>query len=87
MNPVRIAVIGAGQFGRNHLRVVSALPGVTLAAVIDSDCDCARTTALAVTAGLTLLLDRDEILKRANAAKITIIGYTPRNPAAPREDE
>ena len=81
MNPVRIAVIGAGQFGRNHLRVVSALPGVTLAAVIDRDCDRARTTALAVTAGL------DEILKRANAAKITIIGYTPRNPAAPREDE
>ena len=27
MNPVRIAVIGAGAFGANHLRVLHELPG------------------------------------------------------------
>ncbi len=32
-------------------------------------------TALAVDAGRTLLLDRDEMLERANAASITVIGY------------
>ena len=32
-----MAVVGAGQFGRNHLRVVAALPNAELAAVADSD--------------------------------------------------
>jgi DUF1009 family protein len=34
-------------------------------------------TALAVDAGRTLLLDRDEMLDRANRAAITVIGYEP----------
>ena len=34
-----------------------------------------KTTALAITAGRTLLLDRDLMLKLANDAKITIVGY------------
>ena len=33
------------------------------------------TTALAVDAGRTLLLDREEMLKRANEHEIAIIGY------------
>jgi len=35
------------------------------------------TTALAVDAGRTLLLDREELLARADAAGITVIGYEP----------
>ena len=35
--PLRIAVVGAGAFGRNHLRVYSELDGVTLCAVVDHD--------------------------------------------------
>ena len=35
------------------------------------------TTALAVDAGRTLLLDRDQMLARADEAGIAIIGYTP----------
>jgi DUF1009 family protein len=31
------------------------------------------TTALAIDAGRTLLLDRDELLSRANAASVTIV--------------
>jgi hypothetical protein len=34
-------------------------------------------TALAVDAGRTLLLDREEMLERANRAVIAIIGYEP----------
>ena len=34
-------------------------------------------TALAVDAGRTLLLDREEMLTRANAARIAVIGYEP----------
>lgn len=35
-DPIRIAVIGAGAFGRNHLRVLGDLPGIAqLAAVVD----------------------------------------------------
>lgn len=38
------------------------------------------TTALAVDAGCTLLLDRDEMLKRANEREIAIIGYEVEQP-------
>lgn len=34
-HPLNIAVIGAGAFGRNHLRVYSELPDTHLAAVVD----------------------------------------------------
>ena len=35
------------------------------------------TTALAVDAGRTLFLDRDQMLRAANAAGVTIVGYPP----------
>ena len=44
----------------------------TIAAMQQAD-----ATALAVDAGRTLLLDREELLARANAAKIAIVGYRP----------
>ena len=37
MKPLRVAVVGVGSFGRNHARVISALPKVQLAAVVDAD--------------------------------------------------
>ncbi len=37
MNPIRMAVIGAGAFGRNHVRVLSQMPDVELVAVVDFD--------------------------------------------------
>jgi len=35
--PLRVAVVGAGAFGRNHLRVYSELSGAELVAVVDHD--------------------------------------------------
>ncbi|MGA8598849.1 MAG: Gfo/Idh/MocA family oxidoreductase [Bryobacteraceae bacterium] len=37
MNPLRVAVIGAGTFGQHHIRVISQTPGVELWAIVDSD--------------------------------------------------
>jgi DUF1009 family protein len=36
-----------------------------------------NTTTLAIDSGRTLLLDREEMVRRANDAKIAIIGYAP----------
>lgn len=45
MSGPRVAVIGCGSFGRNHLRVVSSTPGATLTLAIDSDLDRAQKAA------------------------------------------
>ncbi len=37
MPKLRVAVVGAGQFGRNHMRVVSQSARAALAAVVDTD--------------------------------------------------
>ncbi len=37
MSKIRVAVVGAGQFGRNHMRVVHQSGGAELAAVVDTD--------------------------------------------------
>jgi predicted dehydrogenase len=42
---IRVAVVGAGEFGRNHVRVWSDLPGVELAGVLDTDADRAARAA------------------------------------------
>jgi len=45
MSKLKLAVIGAGAFGRNHVRVLSRLPGVELVAIVDSDLTKAQTLA------------------------------------------
>jgi predicted dehydrogenase len=45
LSRVRLAVAGAGQFGRNHLRVIRASERAELVAVHDADADRARAAA------------------------------------------
>ena len=45
MSKLKLAVIGAGAFGRNHVRVLSRLPSVELVAIVDSDLTKAQTLA------------------------------------------
>jgi predicted dehydrogenase len=45
MNPLRVAVIGVGSFGRNHARVISSLRDVELSAVVDADATRGRAVA------------------------------------------
>ena len=45
MNRIRVAVIGAGAFGRHHLRVLSQSLNATLVGVVDSDAERAAQAA------------------------------------------
>ncbi|MDE3171087.1 MAG: Gfo/Idh/MocA family oxidoreductase [Acidobacteriota bacterium] len=42
---IRVGVAGAGEFGRNHVRVWSALEGVELAGILDTNAERARSIA------------------------------------------
>jgi predicted dehydrogenase len=60
--PIRIAVVGVGHLGRHHARILAAMEGARLAAVVDTIPERAAEIAAAFsTEGLTdyrLLLDR-----------------------------
>jgi predicted dehydrogenase len=43
--PIRVAVVGAGEFGRNHVRVWRGLEGAELAGIVDTRADRAATIA------------------------------------------
>ena len=66
MNPLRVAVLGVGSFGRNHARVISSLPDVELTAVVDRD--TARGRAVADEYGSAFVPDLDGVLGRIEAA-------------------
>ncbi len=68
--PLRLVKVSRG---RAHLLFDVPVAGVT---TIDTMIET-QTTAMALDAGRTLLLDKDEMLKRANAANIAITGYAP----------
>jgi DUF1009 family protein len=64
--------------GRSHLLFDVPVAGLTtIQTMIET-----HTTALAVDAGRTLLLDKDEMIKRANEANLAIVGYPPFEEAA-----
>jgi predicted dehydrogenase len=46
LRELQLAVAGVGAFGKNHLRILRELPGVKLAAVVDTDAKRARATGL-----------------------------------------
>jgi DUF1009 family protein len=58
---------------RRHLLFDVPVAGLDTIAVMHET----GTTAMSVDAGRTLLLDREEMLARANAAGIAIVGQTP----------
>lgn len=59
--------------GRAHLLFDVPVAGIgTIETMVETN-----TTALAVDAGRTLLLDKNEMIARANQAGITVIGYPP----------
>ena len=60
--PLRAAVIGCGSMGRNHVRVLSELADVELAAIVDTD--QAAATALARGRLLSLYNDVETLLEK-----------------------
>lgn len=68
MRKVRIAVVGAGQFGRNHLRVLNECDGAELVAVVDRD--PARAAEAAAAFGCQALTDLASLQGLAEAAVV-----------------
>jgi UDP-2,3-diacylglucosamine hydrolase len=64
--------------GRAHLLFDVPVAGLTtVETMIETN-----TTAFALDSGRTLLLDKDEMLRQANEANLTIVAYPPLEPAA-----
>ncbi len=70
MPPTRFALIGAGQFGRNHARVIHESPRARLAFVVDTD--PARASELAAPYGAQPLADAREVLGQVDAAVVAV---------------
>jgi predicted dehydrogenase len=69
---IRVAVIGAGAFGRNHARVYRQLQqeGTELAAIVDTD--AARAAAVSREFGNPPCLSLDELRGRVDAASVAV---------------
>src|SRR5262245_59926692 len=66
MSPPRLAVVGAGQFGRNHCRVIHESGRARLAAVVDID--AARAAEVASLYGAEPLTDFRALQGKVEAA-------------------
>ena len=67
---IRVAVVGTGEFGRNHARVYRELDGVELVGVFDENPERAATVAAEFQ---TLVLTRlEELPRRADAASVAV---------------
>jgi predicted dehydrogenase len=65
---VRAAVIGAGSFGRHHVRVLSHRPDVELVAIVDADAE--RLKSYSCQAGPRLLTSIEELNGSVDAAVV-----------------
>src|ERR1051326_1831598 len=70
MEKLRIAVVGTGQFGRNHCRVVAQSQNAELSAVVDVD--PARAAEMAAQYGCPALTDFRGLAGKADAAIVAV---------------
>jgi predicted dehydrogenase len=68
--PLRVAVIGVGHLGRHHARILAALPGVELVAVVDTN--AARGAEIAARVGTQALTDAGLLRGRVDAVTIAV---------------
>ncbi len=67
---LRVGVIGVGHLGRHHARILSAIDGARLTAVVDTIVDRAREGAAA--AGARAVVDYREIIDEVDAVTIAV---------------
>jgi predicted dehydrogenase len=67
---IRVAVVGAGDFGRNHARVYRQLPEAELVGIVDSDAERARSVAEEF--GTLAFPDTDALRGRVEAASVAV---------------
>ena len=68
--PLRTAVVGVGHLGRHHARILSALDGARLVAVVDTIAE--RAQQVAASAGTRALTDSRELLGDVDAVSIAV---------------
>jgi predicted dehydrogenase len=67
---VRVAVVGAGDFGRNHARVYRELENAELAGIVDAD--PARAAQVAKEFSTEVIQDIDSLAGRVDAASVAV---------------
>ena len=67
---IRVAVVGAGEFGRHHARVFRELEGVELVGVFDANPE--RAAAVAAEFQTQVLKSLEELRGRADAASVAV---------------
>jgi predicted dehydrogenase len=67
---VRVAVVGVGSFGQNHVRVLRELPGAELAGVYDLSAE--RAGEVAARVGVAVLANMEEVAREADAAVVAV---------------
>lgn len=67
---IRVAVAGAGEFGRNHARVYRELPGAELVGVYDSD--ASRAAAIAQEYQTRAFVSLEELRGKVDAASVAV---------------
>src|SRR5258707_12761041 len=67
---LRIAVIGVGHLGKHHARILSALPGVELVAVVDTN--RARAEAIAAATSTRAAFDSRELAGLVDAVTVAV---------------
>lgn len=70
MDDLRVAVVGAGEMGGNHARVLAGIKGVELVGVVDADPDRAR--AVAAAHGCAVLDGLDAVIDGCDAASVAV---------------
>jgi predicted dehydrogenase len=68
--PLRLAVIGVGHLGRHHARILSAMPGARLTAVVDTN--SGRAAEIAGVSGTTALTDYRDLLGQVDGVVVAV---------------
>src|SRR5271154_6054792 len=67
---IRVAVVGTGEFGRNHARVYRELPGAELVCIYDKD--AGRAEAIATEFGTQALRDIEALQGKVDAVSVAV---------------
>jgi len=67
---IRVAVVGAGEFGRNHARVYRELPDAELAGIYDTNAE--RAAAIASEFHTQVFSSLDDLRGKADAASVAV---------------
>jgi predicted dehydrogenase len=68
--PLRVAVIGVGHLGKHHARLLAAIDGAQLVAVVDPDAE--RASAAAAASGARALADYRELFEQVDAVTVAV---------------